>query len=321
MSKVIMVPTDRPEEETTAISTAVKLAQRFNSELRFVRVENPAVAMDTVASPPVLLVTEEAMREAREARRRALEEFGSQWSARAGIAVTTALEEGPVGPTLQSHAKSFGVDLIVMSSHSRGGLNRVTLGSVTDYLIRNTSVPVIVAKASGAPDGMIPEVSFGRIVVPLDGSALAEEILPKVAELASRLESTVSLLHVLTPVTYAQKAIMQPGLPWWDDDLANAEAYLAGPAEFLRGKGITVGSEVVLSDDIPVAIMDYTIRSRADLLAIATRGAGGISRLVFGTIADEVTRKSPVSVLVYHPSHSLVRDYSPVATGRRTAAA
>ncbi|MEX2110280.1 MAG: universal stress protein [Gemmatimonadaceae bacterium] len=312
MRKVIMVPTEGSDSERPAIALAVKLAQRFDAELRLVRVETPPFAAEAATAPPVLLITEGTLRDARLARRRKLEAMGADWSKLTGIDVTTALEDGPVGPTLVAYAERFGVDWIVMSSHCRGGLKRMTLGSVTDYLIRHSNVPVIVSKQEQSPVGVVPDVFFGRIVVPLDGSTLAEEILPRVAELASPLNSTVSLLHVLTPVTYSQNAIMQPGLPWWDNDIAKAEAYLADASVYLTERGLTVSKEVVLSDDIATAIIDYLVRSRADLVAIATRGIGGMSRLVFGTVADKVTRQSPTSVLVFHPdpAHNLVRDDS-----------
>jgi nucleotide-binding universal stress UspA family protein len=213
----------------------------------------------------------------------------------------TALEDGPVGPTLRDYANKFNVDLIVMSSHRRGGVKRFTLGSVTDYLIRRTNIPVLVVRPPVSFIGATTDQTFSRIIVPLDGSALAEQILPEVAVLASRLNSTVSLLQVLTPVTYSQEEIMQPGMPWWEDDIATADAYLAGVADYLTAEGLTVSKDVVLSDDIATAILDYSARSRADIIALATSGSGGMSRFVFGTVADEVTRKSMSSLLVFHP--------------------
>jgi nucleotide-binding universal stress UspA family protein len=106
---------------------------------------------------------------------------------------------------------------------------------------------------------------------------------------------------VLTPISYSQKEIMQPGLPWWDTDIAAADAYLARAASYLTNEGLAVSKDVVLSDDIATAILDYSARMRADIIALATSGTGGMSRFVFGTVADEVTRKSTTSLLVFHP--------------------
>jgi nucleotide-binding universal stress UspA family protein len=301
MYKVIMAPTEGSDSEQVAISVAVKLAQRLEADLRLVRVKSEPLVVENIAQMPVL-PTEQMLWEDSVAHLRMLEALGSECRALGEIRVMTALEDGPVGPTLRHYALKFNVDLIVMSSHARAGVRRVALGSVTDYLIRRTNIPVLVVRppVSFIGVGLQPQ-PVSRIVVPLDGSELAEQILPDVAALALRLGSTVSLLHVLTPISYSQKEIMQPGLPWWDADIAAADSYLARAASYLTEQGLAVSKDVVLSDDIATAILDYSARMRADIIALATSGNGGISRFVFGTVADEVTRKSTTSLLVFHP--------------------
>ena len=301
MYKIIMAPTEGSDNEKAPLSVAVKLAQRFDAELRLVRVLSAPLVFEPDGRPPALEALEQTFREERLARLRKLEALGTECRVLGEIRVITALEDGPVAPTLRDYAKKFNVDLIVMSSHSRGGLKRITLGSVTDYLLRQTNVPVLVVKPPVSFISATPEETAGRIIVPLDGSALAEQILPEVAALALRLNSSVLLLHVLTPETYSQKEIMQPGLPWWDSDIAGADAYLVRTASYLTEQGVAVSTDVVLSKDIADAILGYAARTRADLIAIATRGTGGMSRFVFGTVADEVARRSSTSLLVFHP--------------------
>ena len=319
MFKVIMAPTEGSDSEGAAISLAVRLARRFDADLRLVRVETTPLIIQTMV-PTSELITEQALLDERLARLRKLEALGTECRALGDIRVMTVLEDGPVSPTLRDYARRFNVDLIVMSSHSRGGVKRIALGSATDYLIRHTNIPVLVVRPSDSFIGATPEQTFSRIVVPLDGSLLAEQILPEVAALALRLKSTVSLLHVLTPLTYSQKEIMQPGLPWWDDDIATADVYLARAASYLTEEGLTVSKDVVLSEDIANAILDYSARTRADLIALATSGAGGMSRFVFGTVADEITRKSPTSLLVFHPKRSAVTDNTPECSETQTLA-
>src|SRR3954470_18499126 len=233
MYKVIMSPTEGSDSEGPALKVALKLAQRFDADLRLVRVQTAPLVIETVTRPPVLDITEQTLRDERLARLRKLEALGTELRALGEIRVITSLEDGPVGPTLRDYARKFNVDLIVMSSHSRGGLKRVTLGSVTDYLIRHTNIPVLVVKQPASFGGTTLNETVSRIVVPLDGSALAEQILPAVASLALRIKATVSLLQVLTPLTYSQKQIMQPGLPWWDADIAVADSYLSHAASYL----------------------------------------------------------------------------------------
>ena len=319
MYKVIMAPTEGSDSESTALKVAVKLAQRFEADLRLVRVEPTALEVEAVVRPRLLEFTERALQEERTARLRKLEALGVQLRALGAIRVITALEDGPVGPTLRDYARKFRVDLIVMSSHSRGGLKRVALGSVTDYLIRHTNIPVLVVKQPASFVGTPFDETVARIVVPLDGSEVAEQILPSVASLALRLRASVSLLHVLTPLTYSQQQMMQPGLPWWDADIAVADSYLARAASYLTEEGVAVSKDVILSDNVSTAILDYAARARADLIAIATSGSGGMSRFVFGTVADEITRKSQASLLVFHPRVAEAPGKSPEARTRALA--
>jgi len=301
MYKVIMAPTEGSDVEKGALSAAVKLAQRFGADLHLVRVLSAPLVIEMVPRPPVLEITEQTLRDERLARLHKLDALGSELRALGNLQVTTALKDGPIAPTLRDYARESSVDLIVMSSHSRGGLKRVTLGSVTDFLIRNTHIPVLVVKPPAAFIGATPEEAIARIVVPLDGSAMAEQILPEVAALALGLNATVHLLQVLKPQTYSQEQIMDPGLPWWDAVIAGADAYLSGPAGYLAKEGVKANTEVILGESVATAILEYAARIEANLIAIATSGSGGMTRFVFGTVSDEVTRKSATSLLVFHP--------------------
>jgi nucleotide-binding universal stress UspA family protein len=300
MYKNIMAPVDLSPMENPAISVATRLARQFDATVHLVRVVAPPVIIEPNPQMKAFEITEQALAEEHEASRKKLETLGAELEKEAGVRVQTTLKDGRVTQTLRDYAAEIGADVIVMTSHSRGGLKRLNLGSVTDYLIRNTHIPVLVVK----PDVPLFDEAAGvtaRIVVPLDGSEMAQEILPQVVALASALKATVTLLQVLTPQTYSQKRILQPGLPWWDADIAAADAYLSGQAEFIATSGVTVTTDVTLNTDVPAAILDYAIRNKASCLAVATNGVGGLRRFVFGTVADELTRKSPISLLVFHP--------------------
>lgn len=302
MYKAIMAPTDGSETEKPAILVAVRLAQCLKADLHLVRVLAPPLVADT-PNAPVLEITEQAIRDLRRARHNDLKRLGEEVRSLADIRVTTELKIGQVTQMLRDYAEEAKVDLMVMSSHSRGGISRATMGSVTDYLIRNTHIPVLVVKPPAIFFDVDGKPTVTRIVVPVDGSAIAEQIFPEVAAIAAPLKANVNLFHVLTPTTYSQREIMQPGLPWWDADTESANAYLATAADYFASRGIPVNKEVALSEDVASAILDYCTRIQAGLLAVATRGRGGLRRLVFGTVADELARKSRISLLVFHPKN------------------
>ena len=299
MYKVIMVPTDGSDAERPALDVAVILARRFDAALRLVRVETPPVVVDPRSGPGVLEQTEETVLEARRAREKKLEQLAEDLRNRGAPHVISSLETDRVEPALRDYASRNNVDLIIMSSHSRGGLQRTRLGSVTDYLIRNTAIPTLVVRpthsVSGNGDG-----PFEQITVTLDGSALSEQILPHVAALIADSRTTVNLVKVLQPIFYSKKE-EHSGLPWWDDAVTDAETYLDLAGRGFHNTTATVTGEVLMGDDVATAILEYCERGNADLLAIATHGVGGLKRMVFGSVADELTRRVPISVLVFHP--------------------
>jgi nucleotide-binding universal stress UspA family protein len=298
MYRDILVPTHVDDAERPALSVAFSLGVKFGAELRLVQVETDAIVL--AAGATGLAEAADLLEGERATRRRKLEALAAECRA-LGVPATTTILEGPAGPTLTEYAKKRGVDLIIMASHARGGLKRLSLGSVTDFVIRNTHIPVLVVKpnatfVTGAPGG-----NAAQILVPLDGSALAEEILPHVESLAASLSATVCLLQIVTPFDDVRREIMDPGLPWWETEIASGETYLSRVARYLTEKGLTVRPVVFKAETIASGIRQYAERECVDLIALATSGSGGIKRLLLGTVADEVARKAPVSVLVFHP--------------------
>jgi nucleotide-binding universal stress UspA family protein len=227
--------------------------------------------------------------------------------------ITVDLHAGPVGDVLQGYARRNDVDLIVISTHGRSGISRLSLGSVTDSLIRHTTIPVLVVKP---PTSYLnPQVieAFKRIVVPLDGSMLAEQILPRVLALAKLEEAEITLLNVLIPQSYAQREIVDPNLPWWDKDIAHAQTYLFRVAGRLRRNGVAVTTDIVIGENVASAIGDFAGRERADLIAIATHGRGGLARMLRGSVADAVMHSSRLSMLVFKPDNVVEKEASPSA--------
>lgn len=146
---------------------------------------------------------------------------------------------------------------------------------------------------------------YRHILVPLDGSALAEQVLPHVHALAANEGTTkITLLRAVPPVFTT--SVDYSGLMASDisDSMITleheAESYLAGIADTFRAEGYTVTTEV---SAMPAAeaILDYADTQHADLIAIATHGRSGISRFVFGSVTQKVVQTAPVPVLVIRP--------------------
>jgi nucleotide-binding universal stress UspA family protein len=174
------------------------LAERTKAKLLLVRVlaTGSFFAAAPFESP---LIAPEVMSSERDRALSELYALAAECRAVSSADITVDLHAGPVGDVLQGYARRNDVDLIVMSTHGRNGISRLSLGSVTDSLIRHTTIPVLVVKPSSSY--LNPQVAgaFNRIVVPLDGSTLAEQILTRVLELAGVEEAEVILLNVLVP--------------------------------------------------------------------------------------------------------------------------
>ena len=316
MYKTIMVPTDGSGFDREAIRVALRIAERSNAKLRLVRVLATGSFFGMAPAAEGAPAPESAHNE----RDRALSELyalAAECRATSKADVSVDLHTGPINDVLQGYARRNNIDLIVISTHGRSGIQRLSLGSVTDSLIRHTTIPVLVVKPPASY--MNPQIrnAFKSIVIPLDGSTLAEQILPHLMTLADLEGAEITLLNVLIPHSYSQREIADPTLPWWEKDFALAQSYLFGIASGLRRNGIPVTTDIVISENVAGAIGDFAGRENADLIAIATHGRGGLSRVLHGSVADAVMHSARISMLVFKPDQVAAREEALYADGVR----
>ncbi len=143
---------------------------------------------------------------------------------------------------------------------------------------------------------------FKKILVCLDGSSLAEQILPYVESQAAYLNSEVTLIKVVSLVSseiqdYSGEAIFSR----LDQAEKAAKDYLETVAGSLRSKGIQTNPIVLNTSPVGDAIVNYAQNQKYDLIAIATHGHGGLGRLLVGSVADNILQKSGLPVLVIRP--------------------
>jgi nucleotide-binding universal stress UspA family protein len=299
MNTPIMVPLDGSTFAEHALTTAMDLTCWTGQRLHAVRVHVPTAMSDagedrSVAGAAVTRAEEE----------RYLREIADQCATRAGLAVRTALVDGPIATALATYVQDHDIGMVIMTSHGRGGISRTWLGSVADALVRRVRVPVLMLRPCPCCGELKPLTHVHHIVVPVDGSDLSARILGPAARFGAAWDARLTLLHLLpAPI----------GRP--PDDAAmheardDAELVLDELAAPLRARGHRV-DVVVLVDGHPAnAILDYAATHHADAIAMATRGRGGWDRIALGSVADKVLRGSVLPVLLYRPSH---RDAAPV---------
>jgi len=139
---------------------------------------------------------------------------------------------------------------------------------------------------------------YKRALVPLDGSMVAEAIIPFILEIAGPLDMQVPLLRVVVPVP---PVVVEGSSYVVAEDVeklrANAEEYLASVAAELRGQGVRVTIQV-RSGEAVTEILAGAREVEADLIAMTTHGRGGLGRLLFGSIAEAVLRQAEIPVFM-----------------------
>jgi len=144
---------------------------------------------------------------------------------------------------------------------------------------------------------------YKRIVVPLDGSKLAEEVLTHVRTLASCLGSEIILMRVTAYPSY-EYLLADPSVASSLQTTLEGEAseYLGGLVDSLRRAGFQAQAEVVTAGGpVADAIIAFAHKEQADLIAMSTHGRTGPSRWFLGSVADRVVRGAGVPVLMIRP--------------------
>jgi nucleotide-binding universal stress UspA family protein len=234
-----------------------------------------------------------------------LDRLSKKLCAETDVRVTTALTEGVPPDALLAQAAAKAADLIVMTTHGRGPLSRFWLGSVADEMVRRATVPVLLLRPAERTAALKHEWMVRTILVPLDGSSLAEEALVPGMVLGKLMGASFTLLRVLPPVTYSGMDItgqaVLAGAPHLLEALRmEAQLYLERVAARLRTAGVAVQTRVILEAQPAAAILEEVRDGGHDLIALETHGRAGLERFFLGSVADKVVRGAAIPVLVDH---------------------
>jgi nucleotide-binding universal stress UspA family protein len=215
-----------------------------------------------------------------------------------GLSVSFDTPTGTPGPMIVEEADKDAGTLIAMGAHGRSGVSRWWLGSVADRVLHLTSKPFLVVR-SHQQDDLVHQEGFSRIVVPVDGSSIAEQVLPHVVYLATGLDLVVDLVRVTPSRDEFHRHLPHlPGRPnpSYEDysSHANAEAakYLAQLKENLQRQGVNSVEEHLLQGDPAASIIDIAAATDDRLVAMTTHGRSGLGRWVLGSVAERVVRHS-----------------------------
>lgn len=192
--------------------------------------------------------------------------------------------------------------LIAMATHGRSGLQRWLLGSVAAKVLHATRDPLLFVRPREHNNGG-GEAVLTRIVVPLDGSSLAEAVLPHARALAERMHLEMMLVRVYAMATHSYIVGAEGYLPDLetvrvDVEREGAKRYLEDKVEQLRWQGVKDVSYLMLEGNAPSEIIDLARGIPQNLVAMCTHGRSGVGRWVLGSVTDRVVRHSGDPVLV-----------------------
>lgn len=288
----VLVPLDGSELAEEALPVAVRLLEPGGT-LHLVMVHDTApqwVGLDAVVSAAALAGDAPAITTSAGYLEQVAAPLRSQ-----ALVVATAVREGPVAPTLCATATELKADLIVMTTHGRGGFSRFWLGSVVDRVVRSARTPVLCLK----PGAQVERE--GTVLVPLDGSTLAEAAIDLAMAAAHRLGAGVELVQVVDPTQPV--FIGPPGMPLavTQEQVVSlklaAHRYLAAIRQ-RHANGTPVSGAVLTATNPAHAISDHARSRRAALVVMAAHRAGFIERALLGSVTDKVLRGDAAAVLV-----------------------
>ncbi len=233
----------------------------------------------------------------------------AQRLANAGVAAYTLVVSGRPAEQIAGEAAARNFDLIAISTRGHSGVRRGLVGSVTDEVVRTSKIPVLVLSPLAVERGALTNYGLSTITVPLDGSELAESVLPYAEELAKRLSLQMNLLRAVSLAPLAYYAGDGPPvntLPIEEELEAEATTYLEQVSAGLVSRGVA-NSYAVVKGSPALAIVDYVKDIQNNLVTICTHGRSGLGRLLIGSVADTIIRSSGVPVLAINPQAAPTR--------------
>jgi len=216
-----------------------------------------------------------------------------------GLNVDTIVRHGPAAEAIVDCAKQENIQQIVMVTHGYTGISRWTHGSVAERVLQSASVPVLMVRAQETPGDLQQPIPCQRILVPLDGSEMAEQVLLPTSLVAKAFEAEMILFRV--PIVYASGSLMgewyMPLEGTFETAKQDVQVYLDRVAGYLNKIGVNASTATRIG---PVAesIVEYAQANHIDLIAMCTHGRTGLAQWALGSVADRVLRAGSIPILL-----------------------
>jgi len=283
----ILFPTDFSDVAEGAFAHAAHLALRYHATIHVFNVVSPEDGDDT--NPMNFLPVQPA--EGGDADDTAVQHVEVQTATqeRGTVPVVYSQTDSPSpSEAIISYARDQDVDLVVMGTHGRRGMDRLLSGSVSEEVVRGAPCPVFTVLATEAEDH-VPTIS--RVLAPVDLSDQSDLIVNHATALADAYDAPLDLLHVVEEAAYPSAYGLDPltpALPDVQDRAREALETLAGELD-LRPGPVNVH---VMAGNAARDIVEFADEQGADLIVMATHGRTGLERFLIGSVAEKVVRRA-----------------------------
>ena len=290
----VLFPTDFSEGAEPAFPQAVHFAEWHDATLHILNVRTSAQPddLDTTREFPVPFSTMRGWLD------RAGHDDANGPSLKNVEIEQTQVDSAAPPEAIVDFVEGQGIDLIVMGTHGRRGLDRVRFGSVTEEVVRTAPAPVLTVQAD-APSSVR---TVRRVLTPIDFSDASETALRHAKEIALTQGAEIDLLHVVDKPMFPSAYGVDSAEVSTEELLDKAEQGLGDLARDIVGHEHAMVKAVA---GHPVEeILNYVEKNDVDLLVIATHGRTGLNRLLIGSVAERVIRQSPIPVFLVKPERA-----------------
>jgi nucleotide-binding universal stress UspA family protein len=288
MYDTILVPTDGSDAAKKAVEGGIALAERFDASLHSIYVVKSNDYPQQVRS--------ELSTEAFQQGNAILDEITSLRDQTAVDITTQVIEtEAQVHQEIIDYGTDHNVDLILMGTHGRTGLNHLILGSIAERTLRVSPIPVLTVHRKTTID---PNIE--KILVPTDGSETASKAAAHAIQIAAMTNGTLHIVHVVDLTAFSGE--------YGSGSVLNALEATGQQAvdtiiEHATEADIQSVEASVLSGSPSRAITDYATDRDIDLVVMGTHGRSSLDRLLIGSVTEKVVRLAKMPVLSVAPQN------------------
>lgn len=284
MTDTVLFPTDGSDAASEVLDHALNVAEIHDATVHVLNVaDTTQESLTRIGHDVVDALEHEGEQIVQEAA-----EHAEAWD----VPVVTDVQQGQPYRMIVEYADQHGIDLIVMPTHGRTGLERLLLGSVTERVIRRSDVPVLTIRPDHDAEEHYP---YQNVLVPTDGSECATAALRTGIDVVNTHEATLHLISVVELVNLGTDVHSEKQADVLEDHANEVIDEAVQFAEEAAVESITSGVEY--GSSVHREIHSYLDDHDIDVVVIGTHGRTGFDRYMLGSVTEQLVRTSPVPVM------------------------